>query len=71
MKLTARHIVQTFSRTEHAFSIETANAKLERTIIEYAKQKCKEQQELAKKYMLDVGQTVFLTSGEDMPYPKF
>jgi len=37
----------------------------------FAELKCKEQQEISKNYLLDVGQTVYLTSKEDMPYPKF
>jgi hypothetical protein len=36
----------------------------------FAMLKCKEQQELAKKHLFDVGQTKYLTSKEDMPYPK-
>lgn len=46
-------------------------SELEQKIIQYAKQKCKEQQELAKEHLFDVGQTSFLTSKKDMPYPKF
>ena len=40
---------------------------------EFAKLKCKEQQQIAKDHLVEVGQTEFLT-GKDvggMPYPKF
>ncbi len=46
-------------------------SELEQKIIQYAKHKCKEQQELAKEHLFNVVQTLFLTSKEDMPYPKF
>lgn len=37
---------------------------------EFAKMKCKEQQELAKEHLYDVGQTVYLTEKNEMPYPN-
>lgn len=38
---------------------------------EYAKLKCQEQQKLSKEHLCEVGQTVFLTEQEEMPYPNF
>lgn len=71
MKLTAKEIAKmTFSEQKFA-ALETAEQRLERIIIEYAKQKCKEQQELSKKHLFNIGQSVYLTSKEDMPYPEF
>lgn len=69
--LTAKEIAKmTFSEQKFA-ALETAEQRLERIIIDYAKQKCKEQQKLAKEHLFNIGQTVYLSSKKDMPYPEF
>jgi hypothetical protein len=70
MDLTIKQIVDCVFSEQVVAAIETPERQLERLIQSFVKQKCLEQQKIAKDHLFDVGQTVFLTENTLMPFPE-